>query len=316
MSHTVLAPLDGSPLAERALPFAEALARPAGGCVVLVRAVPFLSRPAGDEPFPTLAAAQDAAAREARDYLDAVAARLAGRGVAVDVATPCEDEAEGILGEAERRGADLIAMATHGRGGLRRLVYGSVAEEVLARATTPTLVVRAWVPTGGAALLGDHPRLLVPLDGSADAAAALPVAAALADELDGTLLLMRAVARPDLAFAPDLLAAPLLRQELAEERAAAEDYLRALADRYARAGRAVETVVRVGRPGLEMAAAVIEAVGRERGAALVVMASHRYRGLDRLLLGSVADATLRHGTLPVLLVRPPRAPEEGGAGPA
>lgn len=57
MSRTVLVPLDGSPLAERALPFAEALARPAGGRLVLVRAVPFLSRPAGDAPFPTLAAA-------------------------------------------------------------------------------------------------------------------------------------------------------------------------------------------------------------------------------------------------------------------
>ena len=53
-----------------------------------------------------------------------------------------------------------------------------------------------------------------------------------------------------------------------------------------------------------MAAAVIEAVGHECGAALVVMTSHRRAGLERLLLGSVADATLRHGTLPVILVRP------------
>lgn len=232
------------------------------------------------------------------------------------MATPREDEALGILGEAERRGPDIIAMATHGRGGLGRLVYGSIAEQVLARAAVPTLIVRAWVPTGGAALLADRPRLLVPLDGSADAEAALPVAAALADELGGTLLLMRAVARPDVAFAPDILVAPLLRQELAAERAAAEDYLGALADRYARAGHAVETVVRVGRPGLEMAAAVIEEVGRERGAALVVMASRRHRGLNRLLLGSVADATLRHGTLPVALVRPDRAPAAAEAGPA
>ena len=74
--------------------------------------------------------------------------------------------------------------------------------------------------------------------------------------------------------------------------------------------------MRVGRPGLEMAAAVIEDVGRERGAALVVMASHRYAGPNRLILGSVADATLRHGTLPVLLVRPDRAPDAAEAGPA
>jgi nucleotide-binding universal stress UspA family protein len=53
-----------------------------------------------------------------------------------------------------------------------------------------------------------------------------------------------------------------------------------------------------------VAAAVIEAVGRERGAALVAMTSPRRAGFERLLPGSVADATLRHGTLPVLLVRP------------
>jgi nucleotide-binding universal stress UspA family protein len=165
------------------------------------------------------------------------------------------------------------------------------------------LLIRAWLPEGGAALLASAPRILVPLDGSAASEAALPVAAGLATDLGGTLVLARAVARPDLALAPDALAGPLLREELAEEQADAERYLRDVATRLAAVGQPVETVVRVGRPGLDMAAAVIEAVGRECGAALVVMTSRRRTGFERLLLGSVADATLRHGTLPVMLVR-------------
>jgi nucleotide-binding universal stress UspA family protein len=304
MARTILVPLDGSTLAERALPYAEALARPGGGRLALVRAVPYLARPDGDRPYRTLAAARDAAADEARRYLEGVAARHEERGTAAQVAVPYEEEADAILAEAQRAGADLIAMATHGRSGLGRWLYGSVAQEVLARTRLPTLLIRAWLPEGGATLLANAPRILVPLDGSAANEAVLPVAEGLAADLGGSLVLVRAVARPDLALAPDAFAGPLLREELAEERAAAEAYLREVAARTADAGRPVETVVRVGRPGLDMAAAVIEAVGRECGAALVVMTSHRRAGFERLLLGSVADATLRHGTLPVILVRP------------
>jgi nucleotide-binding universal stress UspA family protein len=303
MFKTILVPLDGSPLAERALPYAEALARAGGGQLLLVRAVPYLARPTGEGSFKTLAAARPAAAAEARAYLEGVAARLGERGVDARVAVPLEEEADGILAEARRAGADLIAMATHGRGGLGRWLYGSVAQEVIASATLPVLLIRAWLPEGGAAPLAVAPRILVPLDGSAANEAALPVAEGLAADLGGALVLVRAVARPDLVFAPDALLAPLLQEELAEEQAIAERYLRDVAARLAAPGRPVEAVVRVGRPGLDMAAAVIEAVGRECGAALVVMTSHRRAGLERLLLGSVADATLRHGTLPVILVR-------------
>jgi nucleotide-binding universal stress UspA family protein len=312
MFRTILVPLDGSPLAERAVPYAEVLARPAGGRLILVRAVPYLARPTGTDSFPTLDAARVAAAHEARAYLDGHAARLAGRGIAAEVAVPCEGEVEGILAEVGRHGADLIVMATHGRGGLGRWVYGSVAEGVLARAPIPAVVVRAWLPEGGAARLGEHPRILVPLDGSAEAEEALHVAVALAGGLVGTVTLVRAVARPDLVLAPDAILGALLREELAAERAAAEGYLRELAGRLARAGQTVDTVVRVGQPGMHMAAEVIQAVGRECGAALVVMASHRRAGLERRLLGSVADATLRHGTLPVILVRPRERPGDAG----
>ncbi len=291
MVRNIVVPLDGSALAERALPPAEALARAAGARLLLVRVV-------------TDDGGSVAGGSDAREYLDGIARASHERGVEATTAVLSGEAAAAIVDEARRQGADLIAMATHGRGGLGRWVYGSVAEAVLARATAPTLLVRAWQAGHGPAPLRPGGRLLVPLDGSDFAEEALPVATGLADTLGGEIVLLRAVARSDLPFGPDAILAPLLQRELDEERAQAEDYLRRVAERFAREGRAVRTEVRVGRPDLEMAAGVIESVGREYSAALVVMASHRYTGMNRLLLGSVADGVVRHGTLPLLLVRP------------
>ncbi|HEX5501491.1 MAG TPA: hypothetical protein VFW96_02640, partial [Thermomicrobiales bacterium] len=80
---------------------------------------------------------------------------------------------------------------------LGRTVYGRVAGSVLERAPVPVLVARAWLPVRQPALHTDHPRVLVPLDGSAFAEAALPVAADLALTLRGSLALIRAVAPAD-----------------------------------------------------------------------------------------------------------------------
>jgi nucleotide-binding universal stress UspA family protein len=76
-----------------------------------------------------------------------------------------------------------------------------------------------------------------------------------------------------------------------------------------RSGRRVQIDVRVGEPGLTTEADAIEAAGREHGAALVVMTTHGYTGLQRLVLGSVTDAVLRRSTLPVVVLRPQPAPD-------
>ena len=114
MTNTILVPLDGSPLAERALPPAVAIARRGGGRLVLVRAVPFLSRPQDERAFPTLAAAREAAIAEARGYLDGHVARLASYGVAATAELTEENEAMGISAVAGQIGATLVAMTTLG----------------------------------------------------------------------------------------------------------------------------------------------------------------------------------------------------------
>jgi nucleotide-binding universal stress UspA family protein len=149
----ILVPLDGSVRAERVLPHVEPLAERFGARVTLLHASEPPAEPIAGAGMPAAVAVApvlspgpaDTAAPdhpEGARYLGAVADRLRARGVTVAVETPGGPAAEAILACAEGIGADLIAMTTHGRGGLGRLVFGSVADEVLRGAPCPVLLVR------------------------------------------------------------------------------------------------------------------------------------------------------------------------------
>jgi nucleotide-binding universal stress UspA family protein len=148
----ILVPLDGSPLAEQVLPYLEPLTAKLGSTIILLRATKapgtlIFGTAAGAEPVggpvvdPTPLVERER--QEAAAYLRVVAEGLRRNGVAVE----CE-QAEGpaeeiIAARARSLGADLVAMTTHGRGGLGRLVFGSVADAVLQSAPCPILLVRA-----------------------------------------------------------------------------------------------------------------------------------------------------------------------------
>ena len=147
--------------------------------------------------------------------------------------------------------------------------------------------------------------ILVPLDGSALAEAALPKALELADVLGARVLLLRA------AQASTLLGADLTEAQVRVVREA-EDYLAALKDRLAKSGRAsVETSVWYG----PAAYAIVEAA-RIRKVDQIVMTTHGRSGLGRLLLGSVAESVLRGTTTPILLLRAEGAPVQAPTGEA
>jgi nucleotide-binding universal stress UspA family protein len=151
---TILVPLDGSTLAESALPRAAEIAATAGARVVLVRAVLAHTFPGGD-PID----AQVAVIKDAEAYLADVATRLRTLGVGdVRPSVWYGAPAAAIVDAAEFNHADLIVMMTHGRSGLGRLVMGSVAESVLRATTTPILLLResgapVEAPAGRAAAL-------------------------------------------------------------------------------------------------------------------------------------------------------------------
>jgi nucleotide-binding universal stress UspA family protein len=151
MYKRILVALDGSELAERVLPHVESLAKQYGAQVTVLRATtPPESIIAGSfaGAMPVASAAIDpmpiieSERRDAAEYLRSVAKRLSASGVSVDVEMPEASAADAILDRAQELGADMIAMTTHGRGGLGRLVFGSVAEAVLRRSRRPVLVIR------------------------------------------------------------------------------------------------------------------------------------------------------------------------------
>ena len=143
----VLVPLDGSLLAEEAIPHALALGALSRAEYVLVH-VTEPSAWLGRLPGGTLAASPAAEGgqkrgRQAEDYLSRVAARLAEQGFQAETRVVVSNHlARAILEAARAARADLIALATHGRGGLSRLLIGSVADKVMRRSDVPLLLCR------------------------------------------------------------------------------------------------------------------------------------------------------------------------------
>ena len=137
MYKHILVPLDESELAESALQHAEALARCLGARLTLIAIVPFDEGPEG-----VTNVALEARRKDLRAYLDSRCARLAA-GTSCHVSVREGEVAEEIAHYAEGHEVDLIVMATSGKRGLARWVHGSVADNVLARAPVPVLIVRA-----------------------------------------------------------------------------------------------------------------------------------------------------------------------------
>jgi nucleotide-binding universal stress UspA family protein len=182
-------------------------------------------------------------------------------------------------------------MATHGRGGLGRWAYGSVADKVLQGAPVPVLLVRA---DAAAAMLsaGWPRRLLVPLDGSDLAEQALPLATDLARRAGADLCLLASISWAFTTHAVQLISLEGPAQQVTAA------YLQRVSRRLAASGMPVASTIR-----LEPAADAILAGAAAQRADLIVMSTHGRGGLGRWLVGSVADRVLRGATVPVLLVR-------------
>ena len=142
MYKRVVVPLDGSPLAEGMLRFIVDIAGPLDLEVVLLRVIrPQPPQVTESSRFVVL---EDIGARmaEAREYLVPLAVELSTKGIRVRTEVRRGDPVEEIVAGVREAGADLIAMTTHGRSGLGRLLFGSVAEAVLRQAEIPVFLMR------------------------------------------------------------------------------------------------------------------------------------------------------------------------------
>jgi nucleotide-binding universal stress UspA family protein len=273
---TVVVPLDRSVLAETALrPAAAFAARAAEGRVLLITCDP-------------------ADADRARWYLADCAERFRTVvDVDVEVVTN-RTPADAILAMTMGIPGSLLCMATHGHGGVRRALLGSVAEEIVCRATTPILLVGPRCRT--ALLPGEIGNVVVTSDGSTFSEAILPHAAAWARTMDLTPWLVEVVGPDEEVNHPDQ---PPRNREI-EAGTKRLTKLTALVDAGGRDSR-IQVL-----HGADTAGS-IAAFAERLPAALIAMATHGRSGLARTLIGSVSAGVVRQAPCPVLLVRPPSA---------
>ncbi len=293
MYRTILVPLDGSPFSEQALPLAARVAQAVGARLVLLQATRCMG-----EPGPQTIALQARMTEHARQYLGLIADRLVATGLTVDVAVRSTAPAEAIASAADDIGADLIVMTTHGRSGLGRMVHGSVAEEVLTNSTLPVLLVRVAKKPRGAPEPAEH-VVVVPVDGTPFAEAALPHAVTLAGAMDGVVRLLRVIVPPG-SVSPRYVDEPDVVMEMVkQDQSEAQHYLETTGEALRVQGVPVEVSLRIGS-----AAPSILDESKTPGVEIIVMTTHARTGWDRVRYGSVAQDVLRRGETPVLFVRP------------
>ncbi len=311
MLRRIVVPLDGSAFAETAIPAAAAIARSLRGHLELV----MVHSPALSGPSPTAALAQDARIRAYEEAYVIQKARSSADAADGPVASSVLDGPvpATLIDHVRSRKADLVVMTTHGRTGLSRFFLGSVADRLVRELHCPILLLppeAPQVPEPGAGA-----RVLIPLDGSALAASIIARAVAVLPA-DATLELVRVVILPAMPLPPEAASA-IPSEMLDEELSVATHYLEDVAATLRARGRTVHTrILSHWSP-----AAAIADYADERHCDLIALATRGEGGLQRALLGSVADKIIRTARLPVLVWNPPAGAQgrrsnsvEAGAG--
>ncbi len=296
MYANVLLPVDGSSFSEQAIPYAAAIARRAGARLHVVLVHTPLARHAADIAATPLFESWEHRFREREaSYLEDLVSRLGAGGVDA-VAVKSEGDVAQRLIQRAKSEADLLVMATHGRGGLERAWLGSVADEVVHHVRLPVLLVPAQAEESGR----EDPSLddvLVATDGSEAAAAATREAAQIARLFGGRLTLLRVVSVPAGLSSPYIPHAAQLDRETTERRQEeVQRFLDGAAEQLAD-GLDVRTHATL---GYHPARGILDAIS-ELDCDLVALGTHRRTRLARIVLGSVADKVVRASPVPVLV---------------
>lgn len=297
MFDRVLVPLDGSPVAEAVLPELWRMLRPHDSEVILLRS---------QQPIPVEAWVVPAAILPPghSDYLLEVMNRFLLRGYRVRILERIGPPASTIIQAAVDEQASLVAMATHGRKGLPRLLLGSVTEQVLRTCPVPLLAVR---PTGiSESACRAHPidwpmrSVLVPLDGSERSKAIVPHAIEFARSFGASVAVLR-------ALNPAAPASGVSSEGLSERDSAARQ-LGETSEQFRLAGVHAETLLEEGDPAERILNTCVT-----RRIDLIAMATHGRTGWSRLVGGSVAEKVLRETPVPMLVAREAAVPTREAA---
>ncbi|HEY9594224.1 MAG TPA: universal stress protein [Spirochaetia bacterium] len=298
MLKHLLVPLDGSRMAESALPTAACIAARVGALVTLVHVIE------KNAPSEIHEERHLVARDEAERYLSEVAARKVLEGLPVKThvhEAAVSDVARSITQHTEELAPDLVVMTAHGRGGARRLISGSIAQQVIGLGTTPVLLL--WPSPEAAATIvrEDWRMILAPIDGDPAHEKGLPVAAELAEAFRcGLHLLMVTPNAGDLSgprAAMSMLLPSATRLKLELDKAGAEAHLAERAGELR--SRGIRTSVEASRG--DPARAIVRAAKRVTADA-VVMGTHGRAGTVAFWEGSVAARVVARARIPLLLV--------------
>jgi len=291
MIKNILCAVDRSPSSLQAFGYAIALARWQKARLSLLEVIeeappPGVTRAPKSDSVPT-----ETRTTLERDLRRVLTARRAS-DVQVEIFMRKGKVVQEILAQAKASRSDLLVIGSHGRGGVQRLVLGSVAEKVLRLATCPVLTVRSGVRLARRSR-SPFATILCPTDFSVAANNALAYAKRLAREADAKLIAMSAVEWP---FGEDVMygAVADLRKSIESN---ASDALARLLPRPGSRLHA-QAIVAIGKPSAE-----IVNVARARSVDLIVMGVSGRGALDMALLGSTTHHVIREGAWPVLTVR-------------
>ena len=312
MYSKIVVPLDGSALAEQALPYAVKLATRLNGSLLLMRAIdlpPLVS----DTPDHELQYIETA-----ENYLDEVSKTISDPTVEphiekerVQTLVVYGEKAKEIAEIAPFEKADLVVMTTHGRTGLSRLIMGSVAAKIIQISGLPVVLIRPKKVEeshnisrlisdfNGQNIMAIGGRLLVTLDGTPEAEAALEPACEMAQKLGLTLYLLQVVKASFPVevgyFGPGYIDS----DEAKVKKEEAYSYLDQVQARLAAKCRDIVKAVRVGDPVKE-----IVDYSNQIGASMLVMVTHARGTIGRYFIGSVSEEVMRQTHLPVMMVHP------------
>lgn len=277
MYTKIVVPLDGSPLAEVALPYAEEVAGKMGSEITLLSVLQSEEPTEYQKHHAYFTKIVKATKHHVEKYLD----KSGGKAVSVATATRVGGPAEGILDYVNKGNRNLIVMATHGRSGISRWALGSVADKVVrVTAGQAVMLIRAK---------GAHPdirakrilkKALVPLDGSPVSEAVISYITEIARPLQMKLTLLQVIPKTNHSYSD------------------AETYLQSWCSRLEDKGITTRYEVRVGA-----AADQIIDLADELAIDLVAMSTHGQTAISLWPLGSVAQKVLLGGNTPLLLIR-------------
>lgn len=297
MFERILAPLDGSSLAECVLPHLVSMATTYDARVSLVQVLECSEEAAGKPVDPLDWEMYKA---EAEAYLDDVKARLEEAGVHKVRTVLLEGRpAQRLLEFVEEQKVDLILLSSHGKAGLSRWSVNSVVRKIVQRANRSAMIVRGYKAAEMEALAAArYERLLVPLDGSQRAECALSPAVTLTRAHGAELLVGHVVIRPEIPRQLPLTDEDraLIDRFVERSKELSAGYLDQL---HGRLSLEFEAKLRVDE---DVAAALHEMVDEE-SADLVVLCAHGYSGKTKWPFGSVTTSFIEYGTTPLLMVQ-------------